>query len=243
MTRRRDHTPARDRSLSPVGSEALDTPTLEPALARRTLEDITLANRFLGGCSAVRYGVGRLLGPGAPRGALAVLDVGAGAGDVLENLRRMLGRSGTAVTGVAVDFLPEATRMAHERCELSVRGDAFSLPFADRSVDIVVASQLLHHFARPATTSLLRELDRVARLGVVIADLRRGRAGEWGLRLAALALGFHPISRADGVTSLRRGFTPAELRTLCRLAGLPAAVRRRPGFRLVAYWRKLHAHP
>jgi len=233
---------SRDRRLSSVGSEALDTRALEPALARRTLSDVALANRFLGGYAAVRYGVGRVLGSGASPAHVTVLDVGAGAGDVLERLRRALGRGGAAVTGVALDFIPEAARMARERSQLAVIGDAFALPFADRSLDIVVASQLLHHFARPEAGALLCELDRVARRGVVIGDLRRARAGAWGIRLAALALGFHRVSRLDGVTSVRRGFSAAELRALCRDAGLPATVRRRPGFRLVAYWRKDHAH-
>lgn len=233
---------ASEGRLSAIGSEALDTPALEPALARRTLSDVALANRFLGGYAAVRFGVRQVLDRDPRPARLTVLDVGAGAGDVLERLQRALRHGGTTVTGVALDFIPEAARMARERSQLPVIGDAFALPFAERSLDVVVASQLLHHFARPAAGALLRELDRVARRGVVIGDLRRARAGAWGIRLAALALGFHRISRDDGMTSVRRGFSPAELRSLCCDAGLPATVRRRPGFRLVAYWRTEHAH-
>jgi SAM-dependent methyltransferase len=236
-------TAAHDRSahgdLSPVGAEALDSRHLDASLARRTLADIALANRFFGGNAAAGYGLARVLGTGRPAEPLTLLDVGAGAGDVLGSLRRSVRRP---LTGIALDFHPEAARLARKRQELSVQADAFRLPFADHAVDVVVASQLLHHFARSAATALLVELDRVARIGVVIADLRRARVAAWGIWVAAHALRFHPVSRADGVVSVWRGFTPDELRSLCVEAGLPATVRRRPGFRLVAYWRKAHAH-
>jgi ubiquinone/menaquinone biosynthesis C-methylase UbiE len=232
-----------DRGTSTIGAEALDSRHLDNVLARRTLADITLANRLFGGNAAAEYGLARLLGRGTRPEHLLVLDVGAGAGDVLGSLRRSVCRRGISLTGVALDFHPEAARMARERRELAVQADAFRLPFLDDAVDVVVASQLLHHFARSAAVSLIAEMDRVARVGVVIADLRRSRAAAWGIWIAAHALRFHPISRADGVVSVRRGFTADEIRSLCLEAGFRATVRRRPGARVVAYWSKMHAHP
>jgi 2-polyprenyl-3-methyl-5-hydroxy-6-metoxy-1,4-benzoquinol methylase len=226
--------------LSPLGAEALDSPTLDPELARATLRDIAIANRLFGGVAAVRFGIRRLVDP-VPRD-LVIADVGAGAGDVLDLVTRSLRRSGCRVRGIALDFHAEATRMAREGGQLAARADAFRLPLASRSVDIVVASQLLHHYARAAAGPLLAELARIARLGVVIADLRRTTAAAWGIALAARLLRFHPISRADGVLSVQRGFTAAELAVLCHAAGHPAHVHRRPGFRLVAYWRVDHVH-
>jgi len=232
-----------DVETSPVGAEALDSRHLEPALARRTLSDITRANRLFGGNAASEYGLIRLLAMRSPTERVSVLDVGAGAGEVLGWLRGRFRPRGVSLRGIALDFHPEATRMARERGELAVQADAFRLPFADHAVDVVIASQVVHHFARSAAVPLIVELDRVARLGVVIADLRRARAAAWGIWLAAHALRFHPVSRADGVVSVRRGFAPDEIRSLCREAGFRATVRRRPGFRIVAYWSKTNAHP
>ena len=79
---------------------------------------------------------------------------------------------------------------------------------------------------------------RIARHGVVIADLRRSpvlaMAGFW---LGSRLLGFDAATTADGLTSVRRGFTATELAGLLRRAGVSARVERRPGFRLVAAWR------
>jgi ubiquinone/menaquinone biosynthesis C-methylase UbiE len=117
-------------------------------------------------------------------------------------------------------------------------GDGGQLPLADRSVDIVLASQLLHHLERRSAATLLRELNRVARLGVIVADLRRHPVAALGIWLASYPLRLHPVTRQDGVTSVRRGFTRPELEQLLREAGLAGAVFRRPGYRLVAVWRR-----
>jgi len=228
--------------MSAVGVEALDTPALDSATARATLTDIARANLLFGGRAAVAYGVRQILGSDRRPSTLTIADVGAGAGDVLLSLESMLARRGVAATGIAIDWHREAAAMAREQGQGAVVGDAFGLPLADRSIDVVVASQLLHHFSREAAIRLLRELDRVARMGVVIADLRRARTAAWGIWLAASVLRFHPVSRADGVLSVRRGFSARELADFCRDAGVSAAVTRRPGYRLLAYWRTDRAH-
>ncbi len=234
--------PIESIGLSAVGSEALDTPGLDRDTARATLRDIARSNLLFGGRAAVAYGLERLLGSDTWATPLMVADVGAGAGDVLMSLERVLAQRDLAMHGVAVDWHREAAVMAMECGQPAVVGDAFHLPLGDRAVDVVVASQLLHHFSRDGAVRLVRELDRVARIGVVIADLRRARLAAAGIWLAAHALRFHPVSRADGVVSVRRGFTASELKGLCLAAGISAAVRRRPGYRMVAHWRTDHAH-
>jgi hypothetical protein len=84
---------------------------------------------------------------------------------------------------------------------------------------------------------LIRECDRVARHGVIVADLVRTRIAEAGFWIGARTLGFDRNTKADGITSIRRGFTRAEMRALLEQAGIRGEVHRRPGFRIVALWR------
>lgn len=226
----------------PVGLEALDSPALDTQTARATLTDIAQANRFFGGRAAVVHGVGQILDRRRASAPLTILDVGAGAGDVLAALERTLSKRGVPSVGIAVDWLREAATMAREHRQEAVVGNANALPLGDRSVDVVVASQLLHHWSEDGAVQLVRELHRVARVGVVIADLRRTPLAAWGIWLASLLLRFHPVSRADGVVSVRRGFSRPELTAICRAAGVSATVCRRPGFRVVAFWRSDRAH-
>jgi hypothetical protein len=104
-------------------------------------------------------------------------------------------------------------------------------------VDFVLCSQLLHHFDDDRALALIGELDRVARRRVIISDLRRSWVAAAGFTVAAVALGFHPITRHDGRISVLRGFTEGELGGMVVSAtGVQPAIRRRLGYRLTASW-------
>lgn len=230
-------------TVSPIGSELLDEAGCPDPLARRALREIALANALFGGRAAAGWGLDQLLRD-APLSArpLTLLDLGAGCGDISEYLVARTRSRGAQLTPIALDRHREAARLCREGDLSSVVADAWALPFADRSVDFVVASQLLHHFSREAGIELVRALDRIARVGVVVADLYRARVAQAGIWIASIALGFHRVTRQDGVTSVRRGFTPEELSRLLLSAGIRGVVARRPGYRVVAAWRASPAH-
>ena len=83
---------------------------------------------------------------------------------------------------------------------------------------------------------------RVVITGIgAITPIGLGVEGLWeGLRRRESAVRcitrFDPVTVADGMTSLRRGFTRPELENLLAKAGVAGRVDRRPGFRLVATW-------
>jgi hypothetical protein len=96
---------------------------------------------------------------------------------------------------------------------------------------------VLHHLPGEPGRRMLRELNRVARLGVVVADIRRSVFAAAGIWLASFPMRFHPATRRDGVISVFRGFSPPELGAICDAAGVSAAVRSHPGWCLTAAWR------
>jgi len=84
---------------------------------------------------------------------------------------------------------------------------------------------------------LLKELTRVAKRLVVVSDLRRSWLAVGLLWLVSFPLGFHPVSRHDGIVSILRGYTAPELRNIVRSAVERApAVRNRLGWRVTASW-------
>ncbi len=228
-------------AISPLGCEALDQPGAPPAVVEATLRDIARVNAWLGGRAAAAFGLDLLLNGTVPTRPLTLLDVGAGSGDIADHLKRRAARRGIPLAPLAVERHPVAARLCRQAGLPTAVSNGGQLPLADRSVDVVLASQLLHHLTRDSAAELLRELDRVARLGVIVADLRRHPVAALGIWLASYALALHPITRQDGVTSVRRGFTRWELGELLRQARVSGAVHRRPGYRLVAVWRVRHA--
>jgi hypothetical protein len=78
--------------------------------------------------------------------------------------------------------------------------------------------------------TLLRECARVARQRVVIVDLARSRLTLIGAWLLTRLTSCNPMTRADGVQSARRAYTPAEALALAEQAGFADARVRRHGF-------------
>jgi hypothetical protein len=129
-----------------------------------------------------------------------------------------------------------AARLAARRGVPTALGCAGHLPVREGAVDIVLLSQVAHHLAADAVVDLFRAASQVARIGVVVADLKRSELAVAGFRIGSAILGFDPVTRADGITSVRRGYHAGELAMLAGRAGQSAHVAQRPGFRVVAYW-------
>ena len=222
------------------GVEYLDEPGVDPRVVTRSLADVALANRMFGGVRAVITELKPVLGE-LPRSA-TMLDVGSGMGDIPMRARVVTEETGRTLSTIALDASEALARVSASRTAAAVCGDALMLPFRDRSFDLVTCSQLLHHFPDAQARTLLRELDRVARVRVIVSELRRSWIAAAGIWLASWGLRFHPISRHDGVVSVLRGFTPEELTAAVASAvGREPVVMRRIGYRITATWRPEHS--
>lgn len=216
------------------GREILDDPNVDTETRLRSLGDVTRSNALFGGRRAAVTAVAGIL----PRqGTVSVLDVGTGLADIPATIVRLAAARGVRVVTIGLDESVELLRSARGRLSAVSCGTVTALPFRDASVDVVVCSQLLHHFADDALADVVRELDRVARVHVVIADIRRSWLAAAGFWLASFPLGFHRVTRHDGVVSVFRGFSAPELVSIVKQAtGVTPTVRRRLGFRLTATW-------
>lgn len=226
-------TPARRR-----GFEILDDPAVDPHIVHRSLADVSRSNTLFGGRRAVVAELAAALAD-VPAGTrdLSILDVGTGTGDIPRSARNVALEQGVRLATFGLDVSEALASASARGMTAGIRGDALSLPIADRSVDFATCSQLLHHFQDDDARKVIRELDRVARARVIISDIRRSWLAAGGIWIASFLLGFHPVSRHDGVTSVLRGYTPRELSDLVSSAlGRAPVVRRRIGFRITATW-------
>jgi ubiquinone/menaquinone biosynthesis C-methylase UbiE len=238
----------------------MDRPDVDPDHLAAALDDVAAVNRWLGGTRALLRRLPHALDAldgrdthdprdprdtadrnGRSRTAIRVLDVGTGSGDlplaVTEWARRHQRRLQiTALDQHAGTLAAAARRTAGEPDIRLVRGDALRLPFDTGTFDLGLLSMTLHHMDGPDLVGSLAELGRVTRGGrILVGELERSIPAYLGARLlAATVWRSNPVTRHDGPLSVRRAFTPGELRELAREAGLGAArVRRHPVFRLV----------
>jgi ubiquinone/menaquinone biosynthesis C-methylase UbiE len=223
-------TPARRR-----GVEFLDDAGVDPEVRFQAQRDVARSNTVLGGLRAAMAELREIFR--ASHGSLTLLDVGTGLADIPARASVVAARVGVPLTTIGVDDAPSLLVAARGSITHGVCASALALPFRDHSIDIVMCSQLLHHFDWPEAEQLVRELNRVASRAVIASDLRRSWIAAGGFWVIALLLRFHRVTRHDGVVSVLRGFTAHELRQLvARVTGATPTVRHRLGYRLTARW-------
>jgi len=224
-------------ALAPLGTELLDDPAADPVTVSRSLRNIARANRWFGGRAAAIWGVEQLLRDTPATAPLTLLDLGTGAADLPLAVIDHFTRRGRPVRALALERSPVAAAIAAGRGIPTVIGCAGRLPVRPGAADVVLISQVAHHLAADAVVELFRAASELSRIGVVVADLRRSELAVAAFRAGSALLRFDPVTRTDGITSVRRGYHRQELRQLATRAGQDARVARRPGFRLVAVWR------
>ena len=102
-----------------------------------------------------------------------------------------------------------------------VQADVMSLPFADGAFDYALTAMFLHHLDDDAIVHVLRELDRISRRGVIVADLlRHRRAYAW---ISLFTVFANPMVKHDARVSVAQAFTKQDVLALRDRAGLSYA--------------------
>ena len=223
-------------TISAIGAELLDDPAADPAIVATSLRNIARANRWFGGVAAVRFGLMQTLGGTAPGETLSLLDIGTGLGDLPGVAVRWGMRRGIRIVPVGLELNRAAAALARASGLPTMVACAGTPPAREKGVDVVLVSQLAHHLNADSVVRLFRTCDRLARRAVIVADLRRHTLAAPSFWCGARLLGFDAVTLADGVTSLRRGFSRGELLHYMALGGIEGKVSQRRGFRLVATW-------
>ncbi len=195
-----------------VVPELLDTDAGTPAEVQASLADLRLLNRWFGGASTLRSLLARAAGRTGRR-ELSLLDVAAGPGEASIGAARQLERRGIRVRVTLLDRAPAHFDGARRSGARVLAADALALPFSADSFDVVACSLFLHHLEPQEIETFVNEALRVARLAVLLSDLRRHP-----LHLALVYAGFplfrSRLTRHDAPASVRRAYTAEELSAL-----------------------------
>jgi 2-polyprenyl-3-methyl-5-hydroxy-6-metoxy-1,4-benzoquinol methylase len=227
--------------------ELMDDPACDLAMLERTYERFGVVNAVVSGQRAVyrRWIRPRLQRRAAVGDVGRLLDVGTGGADLPRRLLGWARADGLPLDVVAIDPDERAIEFARRRPpmpglelrpvstrELSVTGEWF---------DVVTSNHVLHHLDGHELGALLADSEALLAPGgvAVHGDIERTRLGYAGFWLGTLP--FQPnllrgsFIRPDGLTSIRRSHTAAEL-----AAALPAGWRVRRGFpsRLEVVWEQ-----
>lgn len=233
--------------LSPMtrtgAAELMDAPGLDPVELAANFRDIRRVNALFGGTRVVLRHLPALLAGIPSERPVTVLDLATGSADIPLTILRWAAKRGRTLEITASDVSDEmlAIADAHLRGEPGIalaQHDARAVPLPAGAFDLVLCSLALHHFAPAEAMLVLAEMRRLARLGAIVNDLARSRTGYAAAWLAAQITTRNRLTRHDAPLSVKRAYTPDELRELLRQAGIDhARVTTHPMFRMAAVWR------
>ena len=176
-------------------SELLEDPSLPEEVVAEAYRDLHRTQRFLGNTRAIFRHLRKSRQP-----IKRVLDIGCGQGALLEQIRKKLG----------VDVIGFDLRPAPGAPILIVTGNAAVDPLP--SADVAITVCLVHHLTEADAISMIRNVSKSCRR-LILLDLVR----HWiplTLFRVFMAPFLHPINASDGLTSVKRAYTPGELRKI-----------------------------
>ena len=188
-------------------AELLENPSLPSAAVAEAYRELDRTHFWLGNTAAIF----RRLRRARPA---TVLDLGCGQGALLQKIQR---KFGATVTGFDLRPAPDSSAVP------ILAGDAVSDPLP--RADIALAVCLVHHLPEADIVRLIRNVSRSCRRFIILDPVRH-----WlPLRLFKICVApfLGSINAVDGVTSIRRSYTPRELQRIVNRAveGTGARVR------------------
>jgi 2-polyprenyl-3-methyl-5-hydroxy-6-metoxy-1,4-benzoquinol methylase len=200
----------RQRAVDAV--EMMDLPDCDPTKLELTYRQFGLVNLLFSGWRRLYR---RELRPLLSRdSATTLLDIGCGGGDLAQHLVHWSARDKLLleVTGIDPDnrAYTYASRRPHHVSVRFRQADSTDLVQEGRRFDVVISNHVIHHLPPADLSQLLTDSQALARRVSLHNDLRRNLAAYVLFSVAALPFRGSFI-RKDGLTSIRRSYTPAEL--------------------------------
>jgi ubiquinone/menaquinone biosynthesis C-methylase UbiE len=211
------------RSYDP---EILDDFSIQDGRVDNALEELKIINSLLGGNGISYEGIKAFV---TNEDILDILDVGAGASDILLGVKRKYNK-------INIFCLDKNQRSCaylkmHSEDLKVICGDVKNLPFKT-DFDIIHASLFLHHFNEGELIKILTNLLKLSRKGIVINDLRRSVFAWIGIKLLTLLFSKSREVKNDGPLSVRRSFIKKDWADILnKIAVTSYEIKRRWAFR------------
>jgi hypothetical protein len=187
---------------------------------RENFADLWRINRYLGGVSAVtQHLYPRLRQHQEP---VTVVDIGSGSADIAGEIKRWAEQQTIDLKLLGLDVSARHLAIAqNQRLSLKfIQADGLNLPFSSQKVNYFTSCLFLHHFSPEQVVKLLARTYELARHGIIMSDIVRGYLPQIAFKLGQPIFAHNFLTQHDGMVSIRRAYTPAELRQLAQAAGL-----------------------
>lgn len=213
---------APDLSVRRREAEWMDEPGVSPRELDRALRFIRRVNSWLGYTRAMIGHLERFSRNWKPGERITMIDFATGSADIPRAILRWASSRGFDVHITAIDLHGTTLHIAAAENDdprlRFVRGDVLRLPFADGSFDYALCAMSLHHLSDDDAAAALVAMRRVARRGIVAADLLRDRQAYAWIKL--LTFFSNRMIQHDAAVSVAQAFSRGEVMRLRDHCGL-----------------------
>ena len=232
--------------------EILDSGACSGDALQATLKTLDRINRWFGGVATTQKMVERVAETSGTS-SFSLLEVASGRGYLPLLVRDRVAQRGISLAVTLLDrayshLVPHShlvrnasTDGSRERDTPAITADALALPFCDEAFDLVSCNLFAHHLSPQQLAVFASEALRVSRVALLVNDLVRHPL-HLGLVYSSFPLMATRVAWLDGLTSVRRAYTPSEIRQMVSLHAAGKAqieISRHYLFRMgVIVWKK-----
>lgn len=186
-------------------NEIMDDFSIQDERIDEALKELNIINKFLGGNSVSEKGLKYFESKDE---VVSILDMGSGGSDFYKSIKNNFNN----LIYVSVDLNKRACKFnSKENKNPTVCGNAFSLPFKNKSFDFLHASLFLHHFNENEIDLLLNEFFRISKKGIIINDLHRSVFALISISILTKLFSKSEMVKHDAPLSVKRGFAKIEI--------------------------------
>ncbi|MDH7446453.1 methyltransferase domain-containing protein [Aquimarina sp. 2201CG14-23] len=196
--------------------ELMDDPEVDEQALNIALQDISRANKLLGGNNVTIKTVFNLIQKEDVVKEWVIIDFGCGDGEILRQLINSSRKKGIKLKLIGIDN--------NEKCVIQARKLSISYPeieFFHRDIltvtkqdfhcDIIICTLTLHHFDDEQIKNVLKKSISLVSKAVIINDIHRNKVSYYLFKLFSFFFIKGYIAKYDGLISIKRGFKKREL--------------------------------
>jgi len=207
--------------------EIMDDLNCSGAVVYRTLVELEIINKWLGGNAVTIQGLHMLLKNSSQQSisSLAIADLGCGGGDMLKRVANEFKKKKLAATFTGIDanvnIIEYAQKNSEAYPEIQYKAlDIFSEEFSAEYYDIVFATLFFHHFSNNRLVEVFKRLKKQVKVGIVVNDLHRHWLAYYSIKILTKFFSKSSMVKYDAPLSVLRGFRKKELIEILQKAGI-----------------------